>query len=99
MENFRTALGLQKTTSQQISSIYLKKREKLVAETAAVDVKSRRYRADMDTRPGRLQTSLYGKTRRTNEEEKERKRLFLSKKSVKAQLRHRSDARENVKVL
>lgn len=43
----------------------------------------------MDTKLGQLQASLGEQTRRTKEEEKERRRLFLSEKSFKVQLRHR----------
>lgn len=50
----------------------------------------------MITELGQLQAFLNDETRRANNEEKERRRLFVSEKCSKPQLRHISDDCEEV---
>lgn len=59
-----TMLDLQNKASQQRTSIFLSGREESVCNKAAVDVDFRKYKADMDFKIGRLQTSLDDVTQR-----------------------------------
>lgn len=81
MEGVKTTLALQKTASQERISNYVKERENLMANNAAVDADFWQDTTDMDAKLGRLEASLDDETRRGNEEGKERKR-FVSFQEV-----------------
>lgn len=68
----------------------------MVGDKAAFGAEFRQYRADMDTKLGRVQASLNDEERRASEGKKERDWPFLSKKPLKAPLRHRSVDSEKV---
>lgn len=84
LKRVKTALALQRTESQQCNSNYDKDREKWVTDNVVIDAKFRKNRSHMNTAPGRLQHLLDDETRRTNQMEEERKRIFLSEKSPAA---------------
>lgn len=82
-------MPVQKSASLQDILSYVKKRETLVANKTAIDAELWKNGIDMDTKKGRLQPFSDDEITHANEEEKERKRLFLFEKSLKEVKRHR----------
>lgn len=65
--------------------------EKLEAGRTSLAITFRNLRADLDSRISRLQTTLEILTMRADEEAEERKKLLVSEKCLKVQLRHTAD--------
>lgn len=99
LKGVKTEVALQKTASQQSILSHIKEREKFDADKPTIDPEFRQYRTDVTSKLGLLQAYFDNESRRANEVEKERKRLFLSDRSFKAHLWHRPDDSERVEGL
>lgn len=89
IDGVRTALVVDKTSSQQRDSMYSKERERWLADKAVVESELSKFRAETKAKIDQSQTSLDGETKRTNEIDRKRVRLLAFGKSLKRQLQLR----------